>query len=176
MIRPGPTGISGTWPSRDGVVQFKAVSDRSGCVFRPLLGGNYDYGRLVWSWQFQVGELAVEQLGLEEMTVPACQPLRGHISVDAKERDLRRRPAFEQHRTVVPLQRGAREQGRLVHSDPAVKAPGDRAQPGHSVVVGKRLASGHFGDVPGRVQQVTIGEWPVEPSTKQLAHSRLPAP
>src|SRR5260370_23156668 len=107
MIRPRPTGTGWTGATRDGPVQFKAANALSGRLFRPLLGGKHNHGRLIWSWQFEVGELAVKQLGLKEMTVPARQPLRRRLPVDSQERHLRGWPAVEQDLPVAPLQRGA---------------------------------------------------------------------
>src|SRR5260370_9188338 len=100
MIRPRPTGTGWTGASRDGPVQFKAANDLSGRLFRPLLGGKHDHGRLIWSWQFEVGELAVKQLGLEEMTVPARPPLPPPVPLDSHKPHPPCRPLGEQY---IPL-------------------------------------------------------------------------
>jgi hypothetical protein len=140
-------------------------------LVRGLLGRIADrhdnHARLARRGQFQGGELAVEQVGVEEVAVPGGQPAPRHIPADLQEGDPRLRPPGEQHLPVALLQGRARDYLRFAGSDALVHGGRDRAQPRHPVRIVQRLTALHLLDVRFRMQQVAVGERPADPPGQQ---------
>jgi hypothetical protein len=99
-------------------LSFIAVPSRAGGQPEPLddlfrdrgriaASGHHD-GRFTRSRQFQVGELALEQLGREEVAVPFGQPVGQHLRIGVQQYQPGGGTPVEQELTVRPLECGTR--------------------------------------------------------------------
>src|SRR5690606_5649364 len=99
-------------------------------------------------------ELALKQALRHEVAPPSGEAASDQLAVAPQIDQTHPRPLADDDIAIAALQGGAADDAAPPFRLPPVDLAGDRAKPGHAVVVVERHAGAHLGDVLRRVEVV----------------------